>query len=129
MVSQQTGRFNSFITQFADGFQTTTLEMYKWLLLPVLSAGGDQLRAGLKYSFIREVLSRSHPQGAELNPGNITQALQSTAALQVKKEVKPIVLDYDQTNLRLRVVDSSFLIWLDKQDRNELLSLAGLPTV
>jgi hypothetical protein len=129
VVSQQTGRFNSFITQFADGFQATTLEMYKWLLYPVITADTDLLRAGLQYRFIRETLSNSHPQGEELNPGNITQALQSTAALQVKKEVKPIVLDYDQTNLRLRVVDSSFLIWLDKQDRNELLSLAGLPTV
>jgi len=129
VVSQQTGRFNTFITQFADGFQTTTLEMYKWLLYPVITASTDQLKAGLKYSFIRESLSSKHPQGAELNPGNITQALQSTAALQVKKEVKPIVLDYDQTNLRLRVVDSSFLIWLEKQDRNELLSLASLPTV
>jgi hypothetical protein len=128
VVSQQTGRFNSFITQFADGFQSTTLEMYKWLLYPVITAESEQLRAGLKYSSVRDSLSRSHPQGAELNPGNITQALQSTAALQVKKEVKPIVLDYDQTNLRLRVVDSSFLIWLDKQDRKELLSLAGLPT-
>jgi hypothetical protein len=103
--------------------------MYKWLLYPVITAKTEQLRAALKYSSVRDTLSRSHPQGAKLNPGNITQALQSTAALQVKKEVKPIVLDYDQTNLRLRVVDSSFLIWLDKQDRNELLSLAGLPTV
>lgn len=128
-VSQQTGRFNSFVTQFADGFHDTKLEMYKWLLYPVITANISQLKAGLKYSHIRESLSRSHPQGKELNPGNITQALQSTAALQVKKEVKPIVLDYDQTNLRLRVVDSSFLIWLDKQDRNDLLSLAGLPTV
>jgi hypothetical protein len=129
VVSQQTGRFNSFVTQFADGFHDTKLEMYKWLLYPVITANISQLKAGLKYSHIRESLSRSHPQGKELNPGNITQALQSTAALQVKKEVKPIVLDYDQTNLRLRVVDSSFLIWLDKQDRNDLLSLAGQPTV
>ena len=103
--------------------------MYKWLLYPVITADSNLLRAGLQYRFIREILSNSHPQGEELNPGNITQALQSTAALQAKKQVKPIVLDYDQTNLRLRVVDSSFLIWLDKQDRNELLSLAGLPTV
>ncbi|TCW34942.1 hypothetical protein [Marichromatium gracile] len=127
VVSQQTGRFNSFITQFAEGFQTTTLEMYKWLLYPVLTASIEGLRAGLKYRNIRETLENNHPVRGDLNPGNITQALQSTAALQVKKEVKPIILDYDQTNLTLRVVDSSFLIWIDKQDRNDLLTLAGLP--
>lgn len=127
VVDQQTGRFNSFITQFAEGFQTTTLEMYKWLLLPVLKASIEDLRRGLKYSDIRKALEENHPQKGELNPGNVTQALQSCAALQVKKDLKPLVLDYDQTNLRLRVVDSGFLIWLNKQNRDDLLLLAGLP--
>ena len=127
VVEQQTGRFNSFVTQFSEGFQTTTLEMRKWLLFPVLTAPIADLQAGLKYSKIRETLESRHPVKQDLNPGNVTQALQSTAALQVKKEIKPIILDYDQTNLRLRVVDSGFLIWLNNQDRNHLLSLAGLP--
>lgn len=129
VVSQQTGRFNSFITQFSDGFQSTTLEMYRWLLYPILTANISFLNKGLRYNEIRKCLETHHPQKDQLNPGNVTQALQSCAALQVKKELKPLVLDYDQTNLRLRVVDSSFLIWLNKQDRNELLELAGLPSV
>lgn len=129
VVSQQTGRFNSFITQFSDGFQTTSLEMFKWLLFPILTSSIEDLRAGLKYNKIREILAANHPEKEQLNPGNITQALQSTAALQVKKEVKPLILDYDQTNLRLRVVDSGFLIWLNKQNRNALLDIAGLPVV
>jgi len=68
-----------------------------------------------------------HPEGAALNLGNLTQALQATASLQVKKDIKPIVLDYDQTNLRLSVVDRGFLIWIENQDRSELLELADLP--
>jgi hypothetical protein len=127
VVSQQTGRFNSFVTQFSDGFQSTTLEMYKWLLYPILTAEISALNSGLKYRDIRTCLELHHPIGEQLNPGNVTQALQSCAALQVKKELKPLILDYDQTNLRLRVVDSSFLIWLDRQNRNDLLELAGLP--
>ena len=86
------------------------------------------LEEGLGYREMRKLLQAKHPQGAELNPGNLTQALQFTASLQVKKEIKPIVLDYDQTNLLLRVVDRGFLIWLQNQDRKELLDLADLPT-
>lgn len=127
VVDQQTGRFNSFITQFSDGFQTTTLEMFKWLLYPILTSPIEALSSGLRYSEITKALKQNHPEKNQLNPGNITQALQSCAALQVKKDLKPIILDYDQTNLRLRVVDSGFLIWLNKQDRNGLLELAGLP--
>ncbi|TKB51195.1 hypothetical protein FCL40_01160 [Ferrimonas sediminicola] len=126
VVNLQTGRFNSFITQFSDGFQTTELQMHRWLLHPVLTSNIENLKTGIRYSDIRKDLMGHHPAGKELNPGNITQALQSTASLQAKKEIKPIILDYDQTNLRLNVVDTGFLIWLNKQDRDELLALAGV---
>ena len=127
VVNQQTGRYNSFITQFAAGFQDTTLQMYKWLLYPVLTASSQKLEEGLRYREMRDTLRANHPEGHGLNLGNLTQALQATASLQVKKDIKPIVLDYDQTNLRLNVVDRGFLIWIENQDRNELLELADLP--
>jgi len=127
VVNQQGGRFNSFLTQFSEGFQDTTLEMHKWLLYPILIADDAHLEAGFKQSEIRTILQSVHPKGKELNSGNVTQSLQSTSSLQTKKDIKPIVLDYDQTNLRLNIVDKSFLIWLSKQDRNDLLDLVGLP--
>jgi AAA+ ATPase superfamily predicted ATPase len=129
VVDQQSGRYNSFISQFSSGFQDTTLEMYKWILFPILTSNTKELEKGLKYRHIRELLKKNHPQKDGLNPGNITQALQSTASLQNKKGIKPIILDYDQTNNTLNVVDKGFLIWLDNQDRNELLELASLPTL
>lgn len=127
VVNQQTGRYNAFITQFAAGFQDTALQMYKWLLYPVLTATNEMLEDGLKYRWMRDVLREHHPEKSALNLGNLTQALQSTASLQVKKDIKPIVLDYDQTNLKLNVVDRGFLIWIANQERKELLELAELP--
>jgi hypothetical protein len=46
-----------------------------------------------------------------------------------KKNIKPFVLDYDRSNLRLSVVDKGFLIWLAAQDRKSLLEMVGLPTL
>lgn len=129
VVNQQTGRYNSFITLFAGGFQETSLQMYKWLLYPVLTAEPTLLEAGLSYRYMRDFLREHHPEGQGLNLGNLTQALQSAASLQVKKDIKPIVLDYDQTKLKLNVVDRGFLIWLGNQDRKDLLELADLPTL
>ena len=128
VVKQHTGRFNSFISQFADGFQDTELKMYRWLLYPVLMSTTSELEKGLRQADIRRSLQEHHPQKKGLNPGNVTQALISAGNLQVKKDIKPIVLDYDQTNLRLNVVDRSFLIWLERQNREDLLEMAGLPT-
>ena len=127
VVNQQTGRYNAFITLFASGFQETALQMYKWLLYPVLTATKEELETGLTYRHMRDVLRQHHPEGEALNIGNLTQALQSSASLQVKKDIKPIVLDYDQTNLKLNVVDRGFLIWIANQNRMDLLELAELP--
>lgn len=129
VVNNQRGRYNSFLTQFADGFQDTQLQMYKWLLYPIFAATAEQLEKGLRLAEIRRVLVRKHPNGSNLIAGNITQALQAAAALQVKKDIKPLVLDYDQTNLRLNVVDRGFLIWLSHQDKNEILETLDLPAL
>jgi molybdopterin-binding protein len=128
VVAQQTGRYMSFVTQFSAGFQTTSLEMYKWLIYPVLTATAEQLEHGFSYRELRESIQSKHPSGETLNPGNLTQALQSVASLQVKKDITPIILDYDQTNLRLNIVDRGFIIWLNHQNRPDLLAAAGLPT-
>ena len=85
VVNQQTGRYHSFITQFAAGFQDTTLEMYKWLLYPIITSSSEKLESGISYREIREILSQNHPEGSNLNPGNLTQALQYIASLQAKK--------------------------------------------
>jgi hypothetical protein len=127
VVDQQRGRYMSFLSQFAEGFQQTRLEMYKWLLYPIISATPAKLDEGFKYAEIRLALRERHPSGESLNPGNITQALQSTASLQVAKDIKPIILDYDQTNLRLNVVDRGFVIWLNNQDKQQLFEQLELP--
>ncbi|MGF6428360.1 hypothetical protein ABIE91_003580 [Bradyrhizobium elkanii] len=129
VIQEQSARYSSFITNFAAGFGETQLEMYKWLLYPVLTSSVEELTAGLTYRQIRTRIEGKHPQGTGLNPGNLTQALQSVPALQAKKNIKPFVLDYDRSNLRLSVVDKGFLIWLAAQDRKSLLEMVGLPTL
>jgi hypothetical protein len=127
IVSEQGGRYKSFLTNFAMGFQDTELEMFKWILYPILRSEISDLKIGLGYREIREKIQQKHPRGDKLNAGNITQALQSVGGLQSKKNVKPFVIDYDSTNLILSVVDTGFLIWLDSQNRAEVLDLIGLP--
>jgi len=127
IVDQQSGRYNSFLSSFSLGFQETELEMYKWLLYPILTAKKDELNKGFSYRMIKEVLQKDHPNGNKLNLGNLTLALKAIASLQIKKNVKPNILDYDQSNLQLNIVDKGFIIWLEFQDKSELLSKIGLP--
>lgn len=125
IVNQQTGRYSAFLSLFAGGFQETTLQMYKWLLHPILNADSSKLEVGFTYAELRKYLQEEHPQGRGLNAGNLTQALQYCASLQVSKNIKPIVLDYDSTATRLNVVDRGFIMWLDHQNREDLLNSIG----
>lgn len=127
VVERQSARYREFLQNFAGGFGETELQMYRWLLLPVITSDADGLERGLTYREIGTLLRQHHPRGKDLNTGNISQALKSTARLQVNQGVKPLVLDYDQSLQRLNVVDRSFLIWLGSQDRREILELVDLP--
>jgi hypothetical protein len=128
VIHEQGARYTSFLTNFAAGFQDTQLNMYKWLLFPVVIADVKELEKGLSYRTVKNSIQSKHPEGVTLNPGNITQALISVPALQAKKNIKPFILDYDRSNLRLSVVDKGFLIWLAVQDRTTLLESLDLPT-
>jgi hypothetical protein len=126
VVDKQSARYGTFLEKLAGGFQETTLQMYKWLLLPVLVAPIVELEAGLSYGHITKVINANHETG-KVNAGNIAQALKSVASLQVKLSITPIILDYDQTDRKLKVVDRGFLIWLGHQHRGQLLAEAELP--
>lgn len=126
VVDQQSARYESFLINFSDGFRDTRLEMYKWLLFPVLTSSPEKLQNGFDYPDIRDKIQSKHPEGEDLNPGNLTQALQYAASLQVKKEIRPIILDYDSTNKRLVVVDRGFIIWMANQSKKEMMQYASL---
>ncbi len=121
IVDQQSARYQSFLTNFADGFQATELEMHRWLLYPILTASPEALESGLRYRDIKEIMYQCHPRKEALNVGNLTQSLQSAASLQSKKDIMPIIIDYDQTNKKLNIVDKGFVIWLQHQSSQELL--------
>lgn len=127
IINQQTGRYNSFLQAFYYGFQENELKMHRWLLYPILTATTEELLDGLSYRTIKDKIRLRHPRSSELNLGNLTTALQSTHSLQIKKNIKPNIVDYDQTNSVLNIVDRGFVAWLIFQDNNDLLEKYELP--
>lgn len=125
VVDEQSGRYNGFIMNFADGFQQTDLEMPRWIIHAILNSSPEDLENGLRLREISRSIKANHPKGNDLNNGNITQALISASSLQVKKNIRPIIIDYDTTNRNLQVVDKGFLIWLGSRDRADLIADLG----
>lgn len=128
IVSDQSGRYVGFLQNISDGFQETTKEMPKWIIYAILKSTLEELRGGLRLATINRVIKGKHPDGDTLNPGNVTQILKTFSSLQAKKNVRPIVADYDTQNRALFIVDRGFEIWLGSQNRDDLLIELGLPT-
>ena len=120
VVNSDSARFVGFIRKMMEGFQESQLEMYRWILLAVVTAPLSKNSTGLTLSEIRNFLNAFHPD-QPINAGNITQALKYVVSLQLNKKLKPIILDYDETTRRLHIVDQSFFIWLQNQDRKVLV--------
>jgi hypothetical protein len=126
-VEEQSGRYNGFLMSFSDGFQQTDLEMPRWVIFALLNFPIDHLEKGVRLRELSRVIKSAHPKKDELNNGNITQILNASSSLQVKKNIRPIVIDYDGANRNLHVVDKGFLIWLASQDIKELCHDLDLP--
>ena len=53
IVDEQSARYEAFLSVLSEGFQESKLEMYRWLLLPILTASSSQLEDGLSWSTVR----------------------------------------------------------------------------
>lgn len=126
VIAKQSARYGSFLRRFAAGFEETRLDLYRWLLLPMLMAEPAELRKGLSFEHIQRTISGYHPTGA-VSPGAVRDALYLVAQLQQRMGIKPIILDYDHSMRRLNIVDRGFLIWLDRESRPDLLNDMELP--
>jgi len=125
VINQHSGRYYNLISNISEGFQTTELEMHKWIMYSILKSDIEKLERGLKRNEINALLQAEHPRKQELNSGNLTQALKSIVSLQVKKNTIPLIIDYDSSNLKLNIVDKGFIIWLSNQNREELIEELG----
>jgi hypothetical protein len=116
VVNQQTGRYNSFLTQFATGFQNTSLQMYKWLLYPVLTANPVALETGLTYRTMREQLRRHHPEG----PGAQLKHVATNTVAQIASPHRPLTPSEIARRQQLT-------IYLGKCSEDELIEDVLLP--
>ncbi|WP_457980504.1 hypothetical protein L0Y47_07185 [Ectopseudomonas composti] len=125
-LSMQSGRYTKFLMAFGVGFQPTELELYKWIIAPLIEIDEEHLRNGITAQAIRRYIEPKHPNGNQVSILKLVGALNKCVALQQDKNIRPIVIEYDTNRQRLKIVDKGFLLWRSFQDRNELFELADL---
>lgn len=125
-LSMQGGRYTKFLMDFSVGFQPTELELYKWILAPLIDLDEEHLNDGITAQALRRYLERRHPLGSQVSILKLVGALNRCVALQQEKNIRPIVIEYDTNRQRLKIVDKGFILWRSFQDKQELLELSDL---
>lgn len=126
IAAEQAGRYQNFLTQFAEGFQKTKLDMYRLLAYVLITATPPELRAGLTMSKILQRLREKPLKCDYLQFANLLQALKNVGKLQHKHRVQPIILDFDSNDNVLRVVDSAFILYTEAVEEKQLIELIGM---
>lgn len=125
--AEQAGRYQKFLEEFSEGLNKTELEMYRWIAYVVVTSTAADLKKGLKIAAIYRRMNQVHPKRREqLLQNNVQQALEKVGKVQQKYHVKPVILDFDQTENQLRVTDSGFILYIASQNRNDLLERIGV---
>jgi len=119
----QSGRYRNFISDFSEGFQQTPNELHKWIMAIIICHPVANLKVGMLQSELFRLICRTHKNANKLKLSHVVQALRTTSRLQQKKHVQPVILDYNANESRLKVVDSGFLLFLEREDTADLLDV------
>lgn len=123
---EQSGRYRNFIHDFSMGFQNTEHELYKWILAWVIVTPIKALQTGISQSDMYRNICTTHPNKDQLKLSSIAQALRNISRLQQKKHVQPVILDFNSNDKMLRVVDTGFILFLEREDTADLLDIIKL---
>lgn len=101
--------------------------MYRWIAYVVVTSNAVELKKGLKLAAIYRRMNQVHPKRkGQLLQNNVLQALENISKVQQKYHVKPVILDFDQTENQLRITDSGFILYIASEDRTTLLERIGI---
>ena len=118
IILQQRGRYESFLRAFSSGLSDDYQDLYKWILLPVLEVDTEQLLKGISIEYISHLINKRCPVQIEYN--QLIDILNQLGELQRVKNIKPRIIDFDNTNFCLNIVDRGFISWLIFQNKDQL---------
>ncbi|WP_146762347.1 hypothetical protein [Paenibacillus contaminans] len=80
-----------------------------------------ELKSGIKRPILHNKIKEVHHEPDRVRAGDMTNLLHGLSKLQSKKSIIPPLFDYDRSDKRLKVIDSTLLFFLKFSDVNDVL--------
>ena len=128
-LTDYSGRHIRSLEALATPTQTTTREGGDMaLFIPyyfvriLLEVDFQEIVEGIKREKLHAEINKMHHRGEGVRAGDISNFLHTVIQLQIRKNIRPPLFDYDRNIKTLRVIDSTFYFFLRHTDRDRILN-------
>lgn len=122
-VEDYTSRHQRALESIADASRSYEggLFLPYYIVKIIILSEIQELKSGIKRQTLHTRIREIHYQPERVRAGDMTNLLHGLSNLQGKKSIVPPLFDYDRSDKRMKVIDSSLLFFLRFSDRSELL--------
>lgn len=99
-----------------------------YIVKVILETDTDYLKQGIQRQELHTKIRDVHYRSEDVRTGDMTNLLHGLSILQSKKSIVPPLFDYDRTNRRLRIIDSTLFFFLKFTDKQSILDEIPNPT-
>lgn len=127
-LEDYSGRHIRSLEALATPTQSTTREGEVALFIPyyfvsiLLTVGFEDIVGGIKRDVLHDKINQLHHREDGVRPGDISNFLHTIIQLQIRKNIRPPLFDYDRNIKTLRVIDSTFYFFLRHADKDKILA-------
>jgi hypothetical protein len=111
----------TFVEQRHKNTEEKPLYIPYYFIKLLLSADFSQIEKGMSRTELHTGIRAMHHRPDDVRPSDMTYFLHNLTATQIKKDIIPPLFDYDRSNRRLKVIDSTLYFFLRNADLATLL--------
>lgn len=122
-VQDYSSRHLRALESIADASRTWEKGLFLpyYIIKAIVGTDVSELRSGIRRSDLQMKIKEIHYRPDGVRPSDMTNLLHGLGNLQSRKSVIPPLFDYDRSNSRLRVIDSTLFFFLKFSDANTVL--------
>lgn len=128
LPTDESRNYKNNLERFAKGFRKTEYEMYKRILLVILTSSIVELKSGLSRDDLCTRIQKIDKKAVSLTTYHLKRSLDYLVPLQIHLQILPFLFDYNEAKDTLCIVDNAFIPWLTRQNCPDLVASLKLDT-
>ena len=117
----------TFLEQKTKKADEIPLYVHYYFVKLLLSLNISDIEKGLKRADIHAGIQRLHHRPDDVRASDMSYFLHNITANQIKRSIIPPLFDYDRSNKKLKVIDSTLYFFLKNVNTEELLEDFDVP--